>query len=686
MDAVTRLCHGASVEEKVAGLLLLHQSTAAGASALDRAVVADVLSAVGGTPFFTELLSSSRFTSSSVPKNARKAVERAAVGFLAQCATWDFLSATEDALALVDAWFIMAGGGREDLQELVDLLLVVRLAAKDPAPAQRMQLLDCLLQRAHTQVATQSLPARTLPLLLDLVADLAPAAGNDGGRVLSDAAADAVRLLLTAGFHGGAPEDVRDAALSCCQQLLAAGVDAAWTKEPAGTTAASPPSEQSTPPSPSPSNPPSNPEAPPLPECGRFAVLLMTVVGVEVHLLLEETVALATEPVESATNSTSEATAAPTAETKEKSVERATDLRPEVAAQRCARAMKVLPCCFMLLSHCLTLLVGRGSIDEEEDEDEAYGDGGGWWASLPGPAVLRVRESAHSTLKQLLDFLRDCPSGAAATGGALSAAQVAALVSQAAAALSLWTCEDAALHRPYVDGLSSLLRWSQLTTSLDDHQALSVVADHTDTDATAGDVIHHVAPCLAAIADDLSADGEDDNDDAADTADATTGAAADRDRLCTAAPALLGMLLHVIAVGTRHADRIRAAAAVAATAAQKPGVAATTMDMATASGLLRLGRTAAAACGVLAAMLDWKGSDLAALRRGEGDDAALRAVFVAGRAADALPCLPGPASVPYLRRLGDALAVASGRLVGADHPVTTALDRAMCHLLLVLDE
>jgi hypothetical protein len=190
-------------------------------------------------------------------------------------------------------------------------------------------------------------------------------------------------------------------------------------------------------------------------------------------------------------------------------------------------------------------------------------------------------------------------------------------------------------------------------------------------DTTAGDVVHHVAPCLAAIADDLSADA-----DGADEKEAM-GIAEDRDRLCTAAPALFGVLLRALVVAAQDVDRIAAAAAGAgAVGASRGGAAGST---------LRLAGTAAAACTVLAALLRWKASDLAALRRGEGDDAALRAVFAPGCATDALPVLPGPAGAPYLRRLGDVLAVASGRLVGNEHPAVVALDDAMCSLLLVLD-
>ena len=700
------LMKGKSREEKVAGLLLAQKLVERASSDQQvKEIINEVVSFLGPA-FLTGLLSCK--SSSTKPSDSRMLIQRAALDMLVQAVQSSLLSSSS-VLLLVDAWFKLislespaADAQPQELapstmQTLVDMLLLIKWMTKEIINDTRKDIfvLDHVLQKILS-TATR-IPVSIMPLFLEFVADLASMESSQvtisTTIIPSDTAPEALRILLAMGFHGGAPEAVRDASLFSCQQLLSTRIPASWTVEPSLKIPQDPTTPQ---------------DSTTSPLQGRFAMLLMSVVGVEVHLLLEEAIAL----MERSSTKTKENAS------EKKTAHEEDSMRPEVIVERVTRVLKLLPCCLALLDQCLALLVGR---NENETDDEDYEPG--IWSLFPSAAMLHIKQSAHSVLQKLFDFLRDISSINTNHGSSndidngtlnnitegsngLQKIQVMMLVQQSVAALSVWTCEDEALQKPYLDNLPSLLGWSRIKcddvdkkegivfaelcqdgSSSDVSSSFSIGDGTLDISAKvnfgvntgAGDVLHYVIPCLTAIADSIS----------------PTDNPTECQQLCSADRTLFGRLLLLIIVATNRASQLVSSLNNTNTTQISTNMPSLEMKI----GMTRLCRTTIAACELLGTMLVWKQNDIQILRRCDGDDmAALRSVFGFSQegAVDlqALPSIPHTkVGTPYLQALGDLLATASGTIVAINDEKGTKhgnsalkdLDVAICNLMQILD-
>ena len=709
-ERIRVLLKGKSKEEKVAGLLLA-QKLVERVSSDDQhtqEIIKEVVSFLGPA-FLTGLLSCK--SSSTKPSDSRVLIQRAALDMLVQAVQSNLLSSST-VLLLVDAWFnlisLESSVGDTQPQELppntvqtlMDMLLLIKWMTKETINDTKKDIfvLDHVLQKLLS-TATR-IPVSIMPLFLEFIADLASMESSQmtisTTIIPSDTAPEALRILLAMGFHGGAPEVVRDASLFSCQQLLSTRIPASWTVETASTI---------------PQEPSTSQDSTTSSFQGRFAMLLMSVVGVEVHLLLEEAIALMERSSKKPTEIESEKKTSPEEE----------NMRPEVTLERVTRLLKMLPCCLALLDQCLALLVGRNE-NETEDEDVYVP---GIWSLFPSAAMLHIKQSAHSILQKLFDFLRDISSIYSNHGSTndtdnntlnnitkgsigLQKIQVLMLVQQSVAALSVWTCEDEALQKPYLDQLSSLLGWSRIKCDDDVDENIvfaELCQDGSSTDvsspvsnddgpvgvsaigiagvsagAGAGDVLHYVIPCLTAIADSIS----------------PTDNPTECQQLCTADRTLFGRLLLLIIVTTNHVSHL-----VSSLNNTTTTLISTTMpSLEMKIGMTRLCRTTIAACELLGTMLEWKQDDIQILCRCDGDDmAALRSVFGFSQEGTVevqkLPAIPhAKIGTPYLQALGNLLATASGNIVAIDDEKTTNhhhnsalkdLDVAIRNLLKTLD-
>ena len=693
-DRIRVLMEGKSREEKVAGLLLAQKLVERASSDVQvKEIIKEVVSFLGPS-FLTGLLSCK--SNSTKPSDSRMVIQRAALDMLVQAVQSSLLSSSA-VLLLVDAWFklisLESSVGDVQPQELppstiqtlMDMLLLIKWMTKEITNDTKNDIfvLDHVLQKILS--AATRIPVSIMPLFLEFVADVASMESSSQMTIPttiipSDTAPEALRILLAMGFHGGAPEVVRDASLSSCQQILSTRIPANWTVETASTIPQVPTTPQD-------STFASSPQ-------GRFAMLLMSVVGVEVHLLLEEAIALMEQLSKKTT---------------EKSTPEENSMRPEVINERVTRLLKMLPCCLALLDQCLALLVGRN--DNEVDDDDYTP---GIWSLFPSAAMLHIKQSAHSILQKLFDFLRDISSiyssyvctedtekNAVEGSSGLQKIHVMMLVQQSVAALSVWTCEDEALQKPYLDQLSSLLGWSRIKCDDMDKDESIVFAElcqdgsnssgtsssfsngdgnssasasaivGVNAGAGAGDVLHYVIPCLTAIADSIT----------------PTDNPTECQQLCTADRTLFGRLLLLVIVASNHASQLVSSLNNTDTKFEMK------------IGMTRLCRTVIAACELLGTMLEWKQNDIQVLRRCDGDDmVALRSVFgfssEGGADIQTLPAIPhAKCGTPYLQALGDLLATASGILVAIDDKASSNhdnaalvdLDVAICTLLKILD-
>ena len=310
----------------------------------------------------------------------------------------------------------------------------------------------------------------TLGFVVDLVSMLLVPEGKNISDSITQHSTAVLRLLLMKGFHGANPESIRDFALKSCLSL--------FSRTPIVTSLPSSRSEKSiiTPPSSYvfadwsvefPMNPSDpliihTPEDQEKSRNGQFALLLISIINVEIHLLLEETIALVTP--NSAIDANSEEKLNDNETNDEKTSPSSTSLSNEKSLNRMERVVEVYSICLSLLNVILVLLVGN-----------EYSDVGEFaiWAQFPYETVLKIRQTAHSIFQNIFNFttevserrhiLKDRKINSDENSDMLDA-YLRHIVQLSVQVIGPWVNEDEGIHKPFVDCLHHILSWSSIPT------------------------------------------------------------------------------------------------------------------------------------------------------------------------------------------------------------------------------
>ena len=643
-----------------------------------------------------------------------------------------------------------------DMQFAVDLLTVIKwITAEGGCSTIKSVLLQSIF---HAGKLTTELPAYFYPLLLDHVMDLSHMLfaarnfrGPDGDN-LSKLTAEMLRLLIVKGFHGGAPEAVRDSALRCTLHFLSSksAFNPAWSLQevrdvdeslnsdrplsPALQRAVSASTEKE--------NikagiqmgttiDPLNLNCPSV-DTGTFPMLLVSIIGIEVHLLLEEALALFKQPQGEPQIPLYGDLRDPSVERKKKYDEVKFNPDSEYTLLRIKRILKMIPCCMSLLNTIILLLVGREA--GENIVVEAY------WSLLSSPAILHIRQTVHNIFQKVFDFLKEltdiCPEtlttiyhGDSETPKdnyfveTLSIHRTDALllnvVRQITAALCLWVLEDEDMRDPFVQNLPLMLTWSVVplyfsdTPDADNSLAkstnriwggewtastlivwralLNPLVHAQDDVEDAGDVLHYLLPCLIAISGDMTAEDE------------------LADKVCTlGGGSLLCRLVNLALLVCQNATSLKEEyQQLNMTCSCEPKFqryhkVKDVVDIEDRKASLdRLCNTCCAAFDQLNLLLEWKKKEIILLRKGESEAEALSALFSLSK--ETFPFIPkvAPFSLSkskrtledrHAERLACILAAASSILRDSDNgnfdskKVTnlSSLDCAVSDLILVL--
>ena len=426
----------------------------------------------------------------------------------------------------------------------LDLLLALKWISADASSANVHSLLIYTL-KCSGEMASE-LPVYIYSALLDFLVDLcqllshpntSESSHTDKFALPTEEAAQ-FRKLIIRGFHGGAPESVRDSSLFCCLHFLSlnSSVHPSWSVEILGDMQSDVASDKGS-----------------KEGSGKFAMLLVSVIGIEVHLLLEEALALFKkpegEPIEPSYGDLRD----PAEERRKKYNEVGTDACLNNTTVRAERISSMIYCCMSLLTAVLELLIGI----EKSESDNTGIIAQLYWTSLPSPAMLHIRQAVHNIFQKIFDFLKEISdvsqssisyvfkkkdkrdeSSDAPTLTNGHDALLLRIIQQATAALCSWVLEDEDLRDPFLVHLPFILRWSVVTVHFDDsynadvgHTRETINSYGVDWQATSseiwtvitsgpsesvttggrndvGDVMSHILPCLAAVSCSLTAKDE----------------------------------------------------------------------------------------------------------------------------------------------------------------------------------
>lgn len=426
----------------------------------------------------------------------------------------------------------------------LDLLLALKWIAAGATSADVYKLFSHTLKR--TGGIDFELPVYIYSALLDFLVDLCQLLSRPDTSenspierfILPAKEAAYFRKLIVKGFHGGAPESIRDSSLFCCLHFLNlnSSVHPSWSVEILEDKQ---------------SDVTSNKED--KQGSGKFAMLLVSVVGIEVHLLLEEALALFKKPEGEPLEHSYGDLRDPKEERRKKYDEVGTDTCLSNTSVRVERISTMIPCCMSLLTAILELLIGNEKAESESSGviAELY------WSHLPSLAMLHIRQTVQNIFQKIFDFLNEISDVSQSSishvfkknnQGNENADAVTLtnghdrlllrIIQQATATLCFWVLEDEDLRDPFLSNLPNILRWSAVTVHFDDSDhanssqsresinAYGVDWQATTSEAwtsiTAGpsgsamsggsddvcDVMHHVLPCLAAVSSNLTAKDE----------------------------------------------------------------------------------------------------------------------------------------------------------------------------------
>ena len=422
----------------------------------------------------------------------------------------------------------------------LDLLLAMKWISADTSSANVFKLLSHTLKCTGGMIS--ELPVYIYSALLDFLVDLCQllrcpnTSGNSQTEKYALTAKEAAQLrkLIIKGFHGGAPESVRDSSLFCCLHFLSlnSSVHPSWSVEILDETQSD-----------------TGPEKGDRKGSGKFAMLLVSVIGIEVHLLLEEALALFKNPEGEPMEPIYGDLRDPVEDRRKKYNEVGTEACINNTSVRVERISNMIPCCMSLLSAILELLIGNNKTESDDTEVTASLH----WTGLPSPAMLHIRQTVHNIFQKIFDFLKEISDVSQSSlshvftnsnrrnesDDALSLTNghdtlLLRIIQQATATLCLWVLEDEDLRDPFLVNLPFILRWSVVTVYFDesDSQTREIISSYgVDWRATpvecwksiiagpsrnvvtggnydVGDVIHHIVPCLAAVSCSLTAKDE----------------------------------------------------------------------------------------------------------------------------------------------------------------------------------
>ena len=615
------------------------------------------------------------------------------------------------ALALVDVLFFSVAISRSSAKDNVDkasaidherqfeidLLLTLKwIAAESPRST-----IENVIMHSLKLASASELPVQFFPVFLDFVGDLSQLQGSSNTAhegfkepiTLPAASAGDLRNLLLKGFHGGAPEIIRDCSLLFCQHFISpsSSLSPLWSVEDMKDSNTSIASEKVK----------ENP-------AGKFAMLLMSVIGIEVHLLLEEALALFKPPQGEVQTPSYGDLRDPSEERKKRYDEVKIDSTGSFAAVRLKRLTKMIPCCMSLLNSTLGLLVGRESAaSTSASTAELYLD----WSVLPSLAILHIRQAAHNIFQKVFDFMREISDISQITianvyGKSDSTIELNSdsirdillvnIVQQSAATLCFWVLEDEDLRSAFLENLPLLVKWSAVTLHFDTNTgtdkdssimeslrngvdwtapavitwaALTTGSQKTptgDEGESVGDVLHYILPCLADISSTL------DNTDVL------------ADKICTLDGGCLftrlvniALLVGLNATEVLAEENDNSARETIPRHSQKSEGSSLILSRSAAS--TRTCHTCAAAFDLLSTILSWKMTEIRILRKGDTETEVLCALFALSAAS--FPCIPiaplhslsvdsrGPED-RHAERLADILTKAHSTLTGGGATAT----------------
>ena len=179
------------------------------------------------------------------------------------------------------------------------------------------------------------------------------------------------------------------------------------------------------------------------PPVGQFAVLLSSIIRIELRLLFQQALASLNDIAS------------------EDGVMRS--IKPE----RNNRLLQMSFMCLSIFDQMLILLVGNNTQTAENEEDD---DASAIWCELPFPVLARVRQYIHSIIHDMFEFIEEAAvmiqaqhdyaseteerHSSAAVGSGSGLAQLMSLCSRVSRSLSLWILEDEDLLVPILCGLN----------------------------------------------------------------------------------------------------------------------------------------------------------------------------------------------------------------------------------------
>eukprot|EP00596_Hydrurales_sp_CCMP1899_P009965 CAMPEP_0119047980 /NCGR_PEP_ID=MMETSP1177-20130426/56179_1 /TAXON_ID=2985 /ORGANISM="Ochromonas sp, Strain CCMP1899" /LENGTH=598 /DNA_ID=CAMNT_0007023265 /DNA_START=135 /DNA_END=1932 /DNA_ORIENTATION=+ len=443
-----------------------------------------------------------------------------------------------------------------DQQFLLDILLALKWIAIES----NIDFIDRILERILMNVGkvTTQVPIFLYPSLLNFIVEISGIRSKvDQSEkdvcMLSNESGAMLRMLIVKGFHGGAPEAIRDSSLLGCLHLISpdTSFSSDWSLESETAVDNLDPKSKS---------------AEKSPVVGKFAMLLASIVGIEMHLLLEEALALFKEPQGEPQNLSTGDVNDPLFERRTQYNTIKVDMKKDIVDVRIKRLVKMIPCCLSILNGILLLLVGKEGDEEENGVDDSKQP---LWAALSSVAMLHIRQTVHSIFQKVFDFLKEISDISRETlsnifgnfnkkdseGKVIKIVKdnvfnnngelLIIIVQHATATLSLWILEDEALRDPFVRNLYLILQWSIVATQLKDSgksieikdEEINQIMNWRPTNLMAwttlsqsstsnilshsiqedgnileqdniGDILHYVLPCLANISDNLAKEDE----------------------------------------------------------------------------------------------------------------------------------------------------------------------------------
>jgi hypothetical protein len=426
----------------------------------------------------------------------------------------------------------------------LDLLLALKWIAAGATSADVYKLLSHTLKR--TGGINFELPVYIYSALLDFLVDLCQLLSrpdtSENSHIerftLPTEEAALFRKLIVKGFHGGAPESIRDSSLFCCLHFLDlnSSVHPSWSvgilEDKQSDIASDKGDKQGS---------------------GKFAMLLVSVIGIEVHLLLEEALALFKKPEGEPLEHSYGDLRDPKEERRKRYNEVGTDACISNTSVRVERISSMIPCCMSLLTAILELLIGNEKIESGSSGvvAELY------WSHLPSPAMLHIRQTVQNIFQKIFDFLKEISDVSQSSISHVFKKKnqgfentdavtltnghdtlLLRIIQQATATMCFWVLEDEDLRDPFLSNLPNILRWSAVTVHFDDSDNAnscklresiytygvdweattseawtSITAGPTGSAMSGGsddvcDVMHHVLPCLAAMSSNLTAKDE----------------------------------------------------------------------------------------------------------------------------------------------------------------------------------